>query len=203
MRSQPTYHGAAWGHVEGENQELWSGGPANDLMFARTDKNPYLSEHRPKGYGARRCHPLQAGHPLHVKHEKFEQQAQNADFLARRSRDFAYGANKPVTVCRLRNAALLPDLSDTMEIPPDIETQLLLSQNLSVWDFASFDLPRVALPVAQKKNSSPADLFVKGASTAIQPRRCRSFGIELYLFWSGQTHFLGYFGEPWDQFEHR
>ncbi|KAJ7236131.1 hypothetical protein C8J57DRAFT_1570933 [Mycena rebaudengoi] len=58
-----------------------------------------------------------------------------------------------------------------MEIPPDIEIQLLLSQNLSVWDFASFDLPRIALPVAQKKNSSPADFFVKGASTAIQPRR--------------------------------
>jgi hypothetical protein len=56
-----------------------------------------------------------------------------------------------------------------MEILPDIEAQLLPPQNLFVWDFASFDLPCVALPVAQKKNSSPADFVVKSAVGAMDP----------------------------------
>ncbi|KAJ7687531.1 hypothetical protein B0H17DRAFT_1300752 [Mycena rosella] len=61
-----------------------------------------------------------------------------------------------------------------MNIPPDIEAILLPPPNLSVWDFASFEIPRAVLPVGRRTRPAPATFFVKGAAELLDPEEIRA-----------------------------
>jgi hypothetical protein len=57
-------------------------------------------------------------------------------------------------------------------IPPDIEPDILPPENLSVWEFTSFELPRPSRTAA--KAASVADYFVTGTPKVVDTNYIRA-----------------------------